>query len=116
MSNFAEDVFTDVECIVPVRCEPVEELEVGSQQQRKSMNLVHIASIQNIVSIQEYLNLEFKRLKNKSTSPQLTPSSNFHKVDWIPHNRKSKKICQNTTTKAFKTSEIKRLPNKVYQS
>ena len=36
MSNFAEDVFTDVECIVPVRCEPVEELEVGSQQQRKA--------------------------------------------------------------------------------
>ena len=36
MSNFAEDVFTDVECIVPVRCEPVEELEVGSWQQRKA--------------------------------------------------------------------------------
>ena len=63
MNNFAEDVFTDVECIVPVRCESVEELEVGSQQQRKSMNLVHIVSIQSIAS-QEYLNLEFKRLKN----------------------------------------------------
>ena len=36
MNNFAEDVFTDVECIVPVRCEPVEELEVGSWQQRKA--------------------------------------------------------------------------------
>ena len=71
MSNFAEDVFTDVECIVPVRCEPVEELEVGSQQQRKAKKVnepcAHRFNSEH--RSEEYLNLEFKRLKNNFISP-----------------------------------------------
>ena len=67
MNNFAEDVFTDVECIVPVSWEPVEEVEVGSRErQRESMNLLHIVSVQSIT--QENLNLEFKRLKKQKQS------------------------------------------------
>ena len=69
MNNFAEDVFTDVECIVPVRCEPVEELEVGSQQQRKAKKVNEPCA--------HRFNSGISKLGIQEVEKLIHPSSNF---------------------------------------